>query len=238
MNAPALLVTGAVVALLGCTPAQQEGHFSCAEDGLCPADWVCRDDGLCWRTATTTLDYRLCTQNSACGTNFCDRGPMSTVVVGQCSRACATHDICPPRQGVRSTCGISGTCVGGCSDISPCEGDFVCFGHRFVDGVPIGACALPEDIFSYASDCDLSDGFPCDEDRRCVAPPGLDVGICALPCGQGLSCPMEEQCTTLANGESHCLVICGPDPSICGSPLECRSLVSGGSALCVAPGLE
>ncbi len=49
--------------LVGCEAVYPEGRIQCAEHSECPSDWVCREDGYCWKSASD--DYPSTAEPSA-----------------------------------------------------------------------------------------------------------------------------------------------------------------------------
>ena len=211
----------AIALLAGCTPALQEGAYTCDGADECPPGWFCHADGRCHSFPRAFGEP--CTSDAECATGHCDRLEEAWPS-GYCSRICDDNSDCP-----ESWCGNYGSCLRLCTPATPCPAgsDCIMWIYERVPRATIGRC-VPSVVGAPpvpSTPCDPTvedlacpwDGFWCA--RR------SGVAICARGCPTGFACGPGERCTDVGDLLPVCLRSCdtGAECDDTGAP-ECGTI--------------
>ncbi len=205
-------------------PNLGDGQVRCGNDGRCPPNQHCEDDGLCYGPPTATGGTCVPTHcfvgwcglvNDGCGQTI-DCGPCNPVVTDDLG---APHDLANCTPSVRCIPGEScGDLADGCGNILHC-GDCATPGTCSAS-VPNRCACSPRTCADLHANCGalpdgcggVNDCFPAGP-TRCPMRTGICGGGAPYVCGLGSGCQALTECPAGA---------CGLIPDGCRRYLDCR----------------
>lgn len=227
MVSPRILAIACALALSACTADLSDGRYGCA-DGLCPPDYTCRYDQLCYGPSSPTqADYTTCVADVDCASGRCLVSYGLAGDPGRCSRTCTTNTEC----GANSVCLPDGTCAKSCSTDAECD-EAAGFGCLVAPGPTFAAACqrVTDPRFTSEQACDGTRS-PCTMPAFCVSRTDLaPIGICTWPCSLSTSCPSGGTCivvpgTTPGTMTPTCVHPCATEADCTG--LSCISRKNG-----------